>query len=418
MLNKLLQFIRQEKLISPGDTVVCAVSGGADSMALLWAMYLLREKLGITLAAAHFNHRLRGAESDRDEAFVREFCDSHGIVCHCGSGAVIPGEKGLEAAAREARYGFLRSLPGKIATAHTAGDNAETVLMHLLRGTGLKGLGGIAPVNGNVIRPMLSVTRQKVLAFLEEYHIPYVEDSTNGENAYLRNRLRHFVVPLLEQENPRFAENVSAMALGLRQDTDFLESQLETTRDVARLQTMHPALRKRVLAAFLEECGMKEPEKEHISLAESLVFSQKPSAKAVFPGEVVICRNYGTLGKQQSLPALEKTELTCPATVHIPGYRVTCALTDTQVNTPLCFTVQPGNGFCVRARQSGDTIRLTGGTKTLKKLYIDRKIPAHLRARIPVIADDDGVLGVCGFGADHSQEQNNAPLVQITFEKV
>ena len=169
MLNKLTDFIRQQNLISAGDTVVCAISGGADSVALLFALYLLKDKLEIQLEAAHFNHHLRGEESDRDEAFVRAFCDRYDIQLHLGCGHVQPGKKGLEAAARDARYAFLKRLPGKIATAHTADDNAETVLMHLIRGTGLKGLGGIFPVNGNIIRPMLTVTRSEVEAFLEEW---------------------------------------------------------------------------------------------------------------------------------------------------------------------------------------------------------------------------------------------------------
>ena len=111
MRNKLLAFVRQQKMVKPGDTVICAVSGGADSMALLWAMHLVKAQLGFSLEAAHFNHNLRGAESDRDEAFVREFCKTHGIACYVGRVEVISGEKGLEAATREARYGFLQSLP-------------------------------------------------------------------------------------------------------------------------------------------------------------------------------------------------------------------------------------------------------------------------------------------------------------------
>jgi tRNA(Ile)-lysidine synthetase-like protein len=124
-------------MVSPGDTVICAVSGGADSMALLWGMYLLQEKLQIRLEAAHFNHHLRGAESDDEEAFVRDFCGQFQIPLWVGEGNVVSGEKGLEAAARDARYGFLKTLSGKVATAHTADDNSETVVMHLIRGSGL-----------------------------------------------------------------------------------------------------------------------------------------------------------------------------------------------------------------------------------------------------------------------------------------
>ena len=222
MQNKILAFLRQQNMLEPGDSVICALSGGADSVALLFALYLLKDKLKISLSAAHFNHHLRGAESDRDEAFARDLCDRYDIPLTVGQGAVVPGKKGLEAAARDARYAFLRALPGKIATAHTADDNTETVLMHLVRGTGLKGLGGIAPVSGNVIRPMLSVTRQEVEAFCAEWCLNFITDSSNEGDDFLRNRLRHHVMPLLKQENPRLAENTSAMALRLRQDESCL----------------------------------------------------------------------------------------------------------------------------------------------------------------------------------------------------
>ena len=139
MLNDLHRSLRQ--LTQPGDTVICALSGGADSVALLFGCCLLKDKLGITLEAAHFNHNLRGAESHRDEQFARQLCDRYDVPLHIGSGQVKPGPKGLEAAAREARYRFFATLPGKVATAHTADDNAETVLMHLVRGTGLKSRG-------------------------------------------------------------------------------------------------------------------------------------------------------------------------------------------------------------------------------------------------------------------------------------
>ena len=240
MLNKLRAFVRQQNLIAPGDRVVAAVSGGADSMALLFALYLLKDEWDITLEAAHFNHHLRGEESQRDARFVAAFCRQFQIPLHLGQGKVTPGKKGLEAAAREARYRFLRSLPGKIATAHTADDNAETVLLHLLRGTGLKGLGAIAPVSGNVIRPMLTVTRGEVESFLEEYSLAHVEDSSNGEDAFLRNRIRHRLMPLLYAENPRIGENLSSMALNLRLDEAYLSQCAQgEIPGVTALRTMH-----------------------------------------------------------------------------------------------------------------------------------------------------------------------------------
>ena len=419
MLNKLLEFIRRYGLISPGDRVICAVSGGADSVALLFAMYLLRERLNITLEAAHFNHRLRGEESDADEAFVKELCSRYDIPLHLGSGRILPGKKGLEAAAREARYAFLRSQPGKIATAHTADDNAETVLLHLVRGTGLKGLGGISPMNGNVIRPMLTVTRREVEAFLSEYALPHREDSTNATDLFLRNRIRRNVMPLLLQETPSLAENLSDMALGLREDEDYLFRMAgETLPGVAALREMHPALRARALERFLKENGVSEPEKRHIALLEQLVFSDKPSARADLPGGITVARRYDTLEKLDK--AQPFSERVLEGSLELPelGLRVVCAEADTIVNTPDTFTVIPEGRIVVRSRLPGDRIRLSGGTKSLKKLFIDRKIPASERLRIPVIADDAGVLGVWSIGADQNRIPKALPAVTIRFEKM
>ena len=412
MLNKLLSFVRQQKLIAPGDTVTCAVSGGADSVALLFALYLLRDKLKIQLSAAHFNHHLRGEESDRDEAFVREFCERYDIPLTVGHGNIVPGKKGLEAAARDARYGFLRDLPGKIATAHTADDNAETVLMHIVRGTGLKGLGGIMPQNGSVIRPMLNVTRQDVEDFCAEWCLGYITDSSNEGDAFLRNRLRHHVMPLLKQENPQLAQNLSAMALRLRQDEDCLSQMSELdTMDVAELRKMHPALRSRCLENFLKANGIREPEASHIAQAESLVFSANPSAFSKFPGGITITRNYGMLEvrqEQEQLPAMVLPDF---GTVLWGDYRITTGGKEG-------ILLHPVGAVAVRSRLTGDTIRLSGGSRSLKKLFIDRKIPAAKRSRIPVLCDERGILAVYGMGTDLSGGREEAAPVRIQIEEI
>ena len=409
MLNKLCTFIGRYEMVQPGDTVVCAVSGGADSVALLFGLYLLKDKLGINLSAAHFNHGLRGEESDRDETFVKDLCHQFDIPLYCGRGNVTAGVKGLEAAARDARYGFFATLPGKIATAHTADDNAETLLMHLVRGTGLKGLGGITPVRGNVIRPMLSVTRQEVLAFLDEYHLSYITDSSNETDDFLRNRLRHHVMPLLRQENPRLAENWSALALRLRQDEEALTQGPES--DVAILKAMDAARRNRAIAAFLEESGVREPEAEHIALTEKLVFSDNPSAKAHFPGNITVSRNYGKLERVELTETITPVTLNCPGVTTIAELGVEAHITYEREEGGLW--VVPKGPIILRSRKSGDEIRLSGGTKSLKKLFIDRKIPAAKRNRIPVIADEAGVLGVYGIGANLDRQPADGTPVCI-----
>lgn len=417
MLNKILAFSRKYDMISQGDHIICALSGGADSVALTFALYLLKDKLEISLSAAHFNHQLRGAESDRDEDFVREFCDRYDIPLHVGSARVQAGEKGLEAAAREARYAFLRGLPGKVATAHTADDNAETVLLHLVRGTGLKGLGGITPVSGSVIRPMLAVTRQDVEAFIAEWGLPHREDSSNHTDQFLRNRLRHHVMPLLKAENPQLAENLSSMALGLRRDADYLEQAAgQASLSVSALRQLHPAIRARALEAFLRRSGVGEPEREHIQLAEALVFSGKPSASGNFPGNITVARRYDDLTVIEKPTALAPRQLPCPGTLEIPGFTVTCAPAREIIHTADTFTVSPQGDLILRARQPGDAIRTSGGTKSLKKLFIDKKIPADCRSSIPVLADEAGILGVYGIGPDLGRRAQTLPAIQIHIE--
>ena len=422
MLNKLREFIRRYQMLLPGDKVVCAVSGGADSIALLFALYLLSRQLEISLSAAHFNHGLRGDESDRDESFVRQLCERLDIPLYVGAESVVAGKKGLEAAARDARYGFFNTLPGKIATAHTADDNAETVLMHLVRGTGLKGLGGISPVNGRLIRPMLSVTRPEVLAFLHEYNLSYVTDSSNETDCFMRNRLRHHVMPILQQENPALAENLSAMALRLRDDEDLLDELTAdvTAADVPALKRLPCAIRRRWIVAFLQRNGVKEPEAVHVEMIDRLIFSDKPSARVTLSDDLQVSRQYDQLVCGSNMPAIETVELICPCEVYLDdiGVCVSCTPAETQRNDPYCFTVASKGKIYVRCRRAGDTMRLSGGTRSLKKLFIDRKIPAMQRCIIPVVVDDEGILGVYGIGANLDRLSDGNRATEIRFNKM
>ena len=419
MLNKLQRFIRRYQMLQEGDHLVCAVSGGADSVALLFAMYLLRDKLQITLSAAHYNHHLRGDESDRDEKFVRQLCERLDIPIHVGAGNVVAGKKGLEAAAREARYAFLRTIQGKIATAHTADDNLETVLMHLVRGTGLKGLGGIAPVNGCLIRPMLDITRAEVLAFLDEYNLTYVVDSSNLQDLFLRNRLRKQVIPVLERENPNLAYNVTTLAQRLREDETVL-SKLAPSLDVLDIESMRrlePALRSRAIYCFLQRSGVSEPESKHILGVDKLIFSNKPSARVLLQDGIVISRNYDRLECVKESDTLKLTDISVSGETDLPqiGMKILCIDTTELVDLPDRFTIVPQGKLVVRPRLSGDRIRLYGGSKDLKKLYIDRKIPVTERHRIPVISDEKGVVGVYGFGVDRDRLSAGDGAVEIRF---
>ena len=208
MKDKVWETITQYDMLQQGDRVVAALSGGADSMALLAFLLELKEPLGIGVSACHVNHGLRGEESDRDEAFVRDWCRRLEVPLQVVrlEGEALRREKGgsLEEAARRARYQALEKAAagGKIATGHTASDNLETILLNLARGTGLRGLCGIPPVRGRIIRPLIALTRREVEQYCAARAIPYCTDSTNHSREYSRNRLRQQAVPALLSVNP------------------------------------------------------------------------------------------------------------------------------------------------------------------------------------------------------------------------
>ena len=180
---------------------------------------------------------------------------------------------------------------------------------------------------------------------------------------------------------------------------------------------MAPAIRSRCLEAFLKRCGVREPEQSHIAAAEALVFSDRPSAKAEFPGGITIGRVYDRLERLEAASGMAPVVLPCPGEAEIPGFRVFCTPAGEVRQTETVFTVNPVGGITLRSRQAGDRIRLQGGSKTLKKLFIDRKIPASARDRIPVVCDEQGILGVYSIGVNRERAAGMLPAMMIRFEK-
>ncbi len=268
-------------------SVTVGLSGGADSCALLGTLYSLREELGIELSACHINHSLRGAESDRDEMFARELCDKLGVpaeVYRIDVRSAVGKHESIEQAARRLRYECFEKARERfgsvIATAHTANDNAETVLMNMIRGTGTKGLAGIPPVRDGMIRPLILCTREQTEDYCRKNGIEYVTDSTNLEDDCTRNRIRHNVLPLLKEFNPSFIAAVSRMTRAVGEDEDFMaqyaaeyaeKARTEGGYDSRRLKELHPAVRFRIIAAVLKENGI-EPSALRISQCEELIF--------------------------------------------------------------------------------------------------------------------------------------------------
>jgi len=247
LAQRLLTDLKKQEMLRPGDRVGVAVSGGADSVALLLLLLELREKLGVVLSVVHFNHKLRGKASDADEKFVAKLAAKHGLEFHNISVDVAKKAKkeraNLEDAARRARYDYFRSLAEsgvckRIAVAHTADDQAETVVAHLLRGTGLAGLGGIHPISRPVVRPLLGVRRNELRHFLRARKQTWREDATNRDTKRMRARIRKKLLPLLEKQfQPAIVEHLATLAELARQDEEFLDALAEArVRSVIREQ--------------------------------------------------------------------------------------------------------------------------------------------------------------------------------------
>lgn len=407
-------------LIPPGTGVLCALSGGADSMYLLCRLLEGRERYGWAVQAAHLNHGLR-LTAGWDEDFVRDWCTRQGVPLSVGhtDAAAFARREGLsiEEGARVVRYAFLEEAARQeglalIATGHHAGDNAETVLMNLIRGCGLNGLTGIPQRRGNLVRPMLAVTRGEIEDYLRTHGIPHVEDESNADPAYTRNKVRLRLLPLLEELNPRAVEHICAAAARLREDEEELSRQaaviagggLDIPGGMAvNIQALRDAPRPvalRSCAQLLEQTGLAG-EAVHLDGMLALALGDDPSAALDLPGGQV--RRQYELLVLCPLPQPEPPE---PAVLEEGellwgDWRIACAPAlcpgKAYVN-PGEFYLKPGE-YIVRPRREGDAITLgKRPSKTVKKLMIEGRVPACRRGFVPVLEAGGRAAALGGFG--------------------
>lgn len=387
-----------------GQTVTCAVSGGADSVALLHLLHCARKELELTLYAAHYHHGLRQS-ADGDEEFVAKLCRQWHIPLTVGRGdvAAYAEETGMsmEEAARQLRYEFLHAQPGLIATAHNADDQVETVLLNLLRGTGLKGLCAMERQSGRIVRPMLELTRQQIEDYLAQNGLPHREDETNAQDDALRNRLRHHVIPLLRQENPSLSRTVGRMTRLLQEDEEYLHAQTETLLQMAakeggydcRVLRQSP-LGKRAVRSLLQ---IAKPAACHVDAVWELMQDLRGTKTVQLP-TMCVERQYEIVyfGKE-------------PPTAPVP-MTVSCDRAGSVIWGAWRIAWQAGPyTLHIRGRQTGDTIRLAGGSKTVKKLLIDKKVPASKRDGIPVVVCREQIVAVgdlvCQMQEIHIEER-------------
>ena len=426
--------IRKHNMLSHGDRVVLGLSGGADSMCLLHILYKLRESYGLNIICAHINHGIRQS-SDRDEAFVKTVCEALGVpleIFRVDVGAYARKLKasrfkvGIEAAGRRLRYGYFEDCGRKlgetfkIATAHSLNDQAETVLMRLLRGAGTRGLHGIPPVRQNIIRPLIDVSRSDIEAYCAEHGITYVQDETNLENNYTRNKLRNELIPYIAREfNPSIVDTLARSAAIYYSENDYMYEQAGIALDdcmqdlnlgvinldIAKLLSLHDALSSRVIRRAINMICTEDVYHTHIESALSIARGQTGKSANICGG-VTAEKIYGSLRLCIYAGSLRKCscgwcpppgftyELTPDTVTYIPEIEKSILVSlQKPSNLPpgaLYRAFKANAPLMLRTRLPGDRI----GSKKLKDYFIDRKIPQSERAQTPLLAHGSDILWI------------------------
>ena len=439
MKTKIIETIKKYNMFSSGESVALGLSGGKDSTALLYVLNDLKSELGITLKAVHINHNLRGEESARDEAFVKDLCEKLGVEISTFSFDVRSEAKkrkmGEEECGRQLRYEAFKSVGAeKIATAHTLSDVCETLLFNLTRGSGTKGLCSIPPVRGNIVRPLIECTSAEILGFLSENNLGFVEDSTNADTDYSRNLLRHNVIPELKKINPDFESAVLKLTDVLRTQSDYISLEAQELLEEAHISgsiynaevisESHLALKSECIKLILAKEGIT-PEYKHLKKIECLLESE--GVTQVVGGKYVRVRK-GLL----DFPDFSETpdysfkisegEYTLPVGSLIVK-RINCEQFENLKQSEFSFFIDcdkiNGDLIC-RNRRAGD--KFYDGrrklTKTMKDFLNENSIPPENRGAFPVFELAGKVIGTVGASADekYKADKNSKNILYVNYE--
>lgn len=465
--KQVAEFIQEHRLLLPGEKVVVAVSGGADSVCLFHILLQLKESLAIELHVAHLNHRLRGAESDADATYVAGLARNFGVpaTIRAEDVATYRREKGisLEEAARELRYMFLARVvkevgASKTAVGHTRDDAIETILLHLLRGTGTAGLRGLTPASIlrfskdteplHIVRPLLKVNRKETIAYCQQQRLYPRSDSSNLSVEFFRNRIRLELLPLLRTYNPGIDDSLLRLATIAGDDANFIEEQVATLwnglaeeqdaiiyLDATKLTHLPPALQRQMFRKAVEKLkgNLKDIEADHIEAM--LAFLKKPAGKKLnLPQGLELFTEYGRLVLTSlpdfpcHLPSLQGVfRLNIPGETVIPGWRVTATILDSLRSKVDNFSAnldfdKCGAELVVRTRQPGDRFQPLGMTevKKLQDFMVDSRIPRAWRDRIPLVCSSDQILWVVGWRINDRVKVNidTKHVLHLKFERL
>lgn len=410
MLHKVCKFIDENRMIEPGDNVILGISGGADSVCLLFVLLEYQKHLDFSIKAIHVNHMIRGEEAKHDENFVIELCRNHNVECEVISANIpdIARDCGLslEEAGRFERYRIFNSYKAdKIAIAHHKNDISETLLFNMVRGSGLKGLHSIRPVSGKLIRPLLCLERTEIEQFLKSVNSEYCIDSTNQDTEYSRNNIRNTVIPALNKVNSKAIVHICELSDMIAQtesylekitDKVFVESVKNNVIFIDIIMEEEELIKKRVIKKAIEVAAgrAKDISSTHVNSVLHLIDLQ--SGKCIdLPYNIVAKKEYNTivlynkLEKNSQLEKLGELE-----TILIePDNK---GLFPTANYTKWIDYAKIRNGLELRYRLPGDFIQIKNGKKKLQDFFTDSKIPQKERQSIPLVADGSEIVWIIG----------------------
>lgn len=465
MISKVLEAIEKYNLINNGDGIVIGVSGGADSLCLLHILSSLKEKMGLRLFVAHVNHMIRGEESLGDESFVKDVCRELNIVLESVHIDIkkLAGERGLslEEAGRIERYRFFDSVAdlrgaNKVAVAHNKNDQAETVLMNIIRGTGLDGLKGMEYKRGRIIRPLLEIERSEIESYCREHGLKPRTDSSNLENIYTRNRIRLDLIPYIDNLfKTDIVNSVSRMANLVKEDSSFIEQQIdkvyndinveikdnEATLNLELVKGYHIAAVRRVIRNLIKAIrgNLRGIGNVHIDSITDLIENGRTGAMLHLPGGLRVLKSYEMLkiylyGEEPGVQDFDK-RLIIPGTTYIDEINssveavIIDALEDVRdfIRAKGESMVQffdydrLKSGINIRYRRDGDLFKPLGsiGTKKLKEFFIDSKIPRHFRDQIPLISKDKEIMWIIGHKISDKFKvtENTKTILKLSFKR-
>lgn len=430
-------------MVRPGDKLILGISGGADSVCLLFLLLEYSKRVSLELAAVHVNHGIRGAAAEADACYVEKLCRDNGIPFYLVQGDVrsLAAEEKCseEDAGRRLRYRAFREtaerLHGtRIAVAHNANDRAETMLLHLFRGSGLRGLCGIEPVREDIIRPLLCLERGEIEDYLRERDIAWCTDGTNGEDEYTRNRIRHHILPYAEQEVServiahmcRTAELLSETECYLRQQTKEAKEKCvgEDGIDIAVFAGLPAVLQKRLLLEIMEEMSPTGKDISAVHVEDVLaLFGKEGNRSVCLPFGIRFGRQYTKVIYQRfqkeeqgrpSLPELEFLEVFAKSQQEVPRNQYTKWFDYDKIKeSPV-----------VRFRRTGDYLTISDGRgkmihKSLKDYMVTEKIPREIREKIPVLAEGSHVLWLIGYRISeyYKVDGNTKRILQVKLKE-